>query len=358
LRERLEEGIALAQRCIARSPDFAYFYYVVSLTADHTLGLRSAKRGAQCRATLTPFLKHALQHRAVEHAAALAAQALSEASPGHPRWRDGVGFLRSAADDCRAYIAGAPPDQRQMKTVLNRYIMLLPVVKGPAIDENMSQLAVCARFAARPKEERSYRRAQEYRERLRIAEACSVHLNLPVFDTDARLGAALLTAHWVPAAREWGDVVRRHDADDAPPEGDASAPAAVDAFDRWVADVQAPQVPQDVLEDVCEHPRLGGHEARLHRCANCGNPSAVLRKCSRCGRVRYCDGQCVSALSRMHATEFLCQMSDNALGRTQVCVQSFTLTVYRSARHAGASTLLYAGNQSLTSPAVTASSPL
>jgi hypothetical protein len=133
----------MAKRSLQRNPECAYFYYIVSLSADHEVALRHAKRGGKCKETLTPFLKHALLHRAVDHAYNLATKALSESAPGQQQWKDGIGFLRGGIDDCRAYIASAPPDQRQMKTVINQYILLMPVAKGPIIDEKLSQLQAC-----------------------------------------------------------------------------------------------------------------------------------------------------------------------------------------------------------------------
>lgn len=63
----------------------------------------------------------------------------------------------------------------------------------------------------------------------------------------------------------------------------------------------------------CLHPKINSNQVALYRCSWCGNPSAVLRKCSGCTKtrseylsaserfiscldlVRYCDAACQKA---------------------------------------------------------------
>jgi hypothetical protein len=291
LRGRLPDAFRVAQRAIDRNPDYAYFYYVMSLSAEHKTSLRFAKRGQKCKTQLTPFIKYALLHRSVDHAVYLAIESLASARVGDRTWKEGVAFLRSGIEDCRIYIAQAPPDQRQMKTVLNQYILLSPMARGPGIEEDMSQLDVCSIRKPTTSSSVLTSSTQEYVKKLHIAEACCRHVGLPVADSEMRLGAQMLIKHWKSAAQNWGWAVRKVDVEEDTPMDDVAAPEVIDAFDAWVAEVQPPQDPKDVLEDICNHPRLGGHHAKMYRCANCGNPSAALRKCSGCGRVRYCDNE-------------------------------------------------------------------
>ncbi|KAI0938601.1 hypothetical protein AcV5_000242 [Taiwanofungus camphoratus] len=45
----------------------------------------------------------------------------------------------------------------------------------------------------------------------------------------------------------------------------------------------------------CGAPALIASRVSIYRCTWCGNPSAVLRKCSGCGQTRYCDTSCQKA---------------------------------------------------------------
>jgi hypothetical protein len=117
---------------------------VVALCADRQQGLRYAKRGGTAQKEATPFVRNALLHRAVEHAMHLAMDTLSASWPGQQQWREGIGFLRSAYGDAKAYMQRAPPDNRHMRGVMHLYIMLAPVVHGPALaaDAGIGELAV------------------------------------------------------------------------------------------------------------------------------------------------------------------------------------------------------------------------
>lgn len=103
---------------------------------------------------MTPFVQHALLHRAIAHASDMALTALMESRPGMTKWKQGIGFLRSAYEDAKQYIAKAPPDQRQMKTVMNWFIILECIVKGPEMDEELADLQVCFSLSCVPEPER------------------------------------------------------------------------------------------------------------------------------------------------------------------------------------------------------------
>ena len=91
---------------------------------------------------MTPFIKHSLLHRAVEHASDMGISALRDSRPGSKQWKNGIGFLRSAYEDAKEYIANAPPDQRQMKTVMNWYILISCAIRGPELDADLRELQV------------------------------------------------------------------------------------------------------------------------------------------------------------------------------------------------------------------------
>lgn len=96
----------------------------------------------KCKTQLTPFMKQALRHRAVEYAVSLACSHLAKSHPGNADWRKGISFLRSAYEDSKTYIEIAPPDQRQMKGVLNWHIVLTFVIRGPEIGADLTLIQV------------------------------------------------------------------------------------------------------------------------------------------------------------------------------------------------------------------------
>jgi hypothetical protein len=142
IKRNLPRAFATAERALARNPDLAYFHYVLTLKADRHAGLRAAKRGLACTAQRTPFVETAMLARGVEHATDLGLEGLSAARPGALAWKQGIGFLRSAYEDTKKYMKKAPPDARPMKEVVRWNILLTCVMRGPAVDAEMSQLKV------------------------------------------------------------------------------------------------------------------------------------------------------------------------------------------------------------------------
>jgi hypothetical protein len=119
------------------------------------------------------------------------------------------------------------------------------------------------------------------------------HLGLDEFNTIEHLASTMILEEYSPSSREWGTVVERYDALESGDiaSADLAAPEVDDALTRWLDDVRADDgVGVGTLpEHTHEHGRLGGHGVRLPRCANCGAASAVLQKCSGCGKIRYCN---------------------------------------------------------------------
>jgi hypothetical protein len=125
---------------------------------------------------------------------------------------------------------------------------------------------------------------------LRIVEMLAQHYGFPLFNTQVRLAQQLLVSRYTPAAREWGAVVARYDglitpsADGADTEGPTPAD---DEFAAWLSKIDG-----GAAQEAWHPP----HRKQMYRCANCGNPSAVLRKCGRCNTARYCDAEWVDCL--------------------------------------------------------------
>jgi hypothetical protein len=124
MNRRVRDAVIIAKRGIERNPEQSYFYYALTLSADHIQGLSAAKKGLKCK-LLTPFIKYQLTQRAMEHAGWLGVKILQELPPsGDKKWEEGIAFLMSALEDAKAYIGGAPPDNLNMKSACYWYIIL------------------------------------------------------------------------------------------------------------------------------------------------------------------------------------------------------------------------------------------
>ena len=129
MKQRVSDAIAQAKKCIERSPEQAYFYYAITLSADPVQGLKAAKKGLKCK-QITPFVKYQLMQRAVQHAAEIGIKILQEMpEAGEPKWEEGIAFFMSALDDAKTYLNEAPPDNRHMKNVGYWYILLTMIIK-------------------------------------------------------------------------------------------------------------------------------------------------------------------------------------------------------------------------------------
>ena len=143
MRQRVAEAVQLAQRAIERSPQVAYYYYVIGLGADQAVGLRASKKGLKAK-KITPFVRHYLLWRAVDHAGQLGLEKLTSTTPGDTAYEEGVAFFMSALEDAKTFVAETPPDNRHMRTVLNWYILLTIAMRGPELSVDLKELDVCS----------------------------------------------------------------------------------------------------------------------------------------------------------------------------------------------------------------------
>lgn len=138
---RLEDACLHARSAMERNPEQAYFYYALTLSADNVQGLRAAKKGLKCKQT-TPFIKYQMMQRAVEHAGDMGVKILQELPDvGDKKWEEGISFLMSALEDAKAYIDGAPPDNRHMKNV-SYWIVLLTMLMSENLSTDLRELKV------------------------------------------------------------------------------------------------------------------------------------------------------------------------------------------------------------------------
>jgi hypothetical protein len=141
MRQRLPDAVNLAKKGIQRNPDQAYFYYASTLLADNIQGLRAAKKGLKCK-TITPFVKYQMMQRAVEHAGDMGVKLLQGVPDvGEKKWEEGIAFLTSAVEDAKAYIEGAPPDNRHMKNV-GYWFVLLTMLTKEELSSDLRELSV------------------------------------------------------------------------------------------------------------------------------------------------------------------------------------------------------------------------
>ncbi|TFK22370.1 hypothetical protein FA15DRAFT_520626 [Coprinopsis marcescibilis] len=117
MRARVAEAAKQAEEALKRSPDCAYFYYAISLSANHVVSLRTSKKGIKCK-NITPFVRWQMTQRAVEHAGELGLTMIQQSpGKGDNKWEEGIAFLISSYEDAKVFLNQAPPDNRHMKNV-------------------------------------------------------------------------------------------------------------------------------------------------------------------------------------------------------------------------------------------------
>lgn len=269
LKQRVGEAVPLAQRALERSPQVAYFYYVVGLGADKARGLRAAKKGLRAKKT-TPFVRHYLLWRAVDNAGNLGLDKLQSAHHDTAAWAEGVAFFTSALEDAKRFVAETPPDNRHIRTVLNWYILLTVTMRGPELSTDLREL-------------------DDAFKKLEVSREFEKFFGTPDSKTQLRLVRDIVKERYTRAEREWHDFLVHLDA--LPSSEAATQRSAAHAEDNLAAWLEGLSV-EDHEQRLCGHPALGTSHAELWHCSYCHNPSAVLRKCSGCGKTRYCDASC------------------------------------------------------------------
>ncbi|EIN09017.1 hypothetical protein PUNSTDRAFT_102560 [Punctularia strigosozonata HHB-11173 SS5] len=293
MNERAVQAVARALAAIDKYPDVAYFYYIVSLTAERELGLRYAKKGLCCKTTMTPFVKHALLFRAVEHAGELALAAFHESQKDVRRREEGVAFLMSALDDARAYMAEVPPDARNLRHVANWYVVLTLAIKGKGISPDLREVA-------------------DVLDKIRINEDLTEFLGARLANTQLRRARIMVVTGYAAAQQEWGKVVKKYDEErDIEAHKTIDQAKATDDLAAWLDEkLHVEDDEDDNAESYPDDPYI--HMPRwmkpyftvsLYRCSFCGNPSAALKKCGRCEKTRYCDASCQKKHWKAHKTD-------------------------------------------------------
>ncbi|KAI0944889.1 hypothetical protein AcV7_001571 [Taiwanofungus camphoratus] len=307
LKQRIPEAVALAHAAAARNPQLAYAYYVVGLGADDARGLRAVKKGLKCR-QVTPFVRNYMLWRAVEHAGNMGVEQLQEARAGEADYAEGVAFLQSALEDAKAFVAQAPPDNRNMQTILNWYVLLTLALRGPELAPDLHDL-------------------EDVFKKLGVADEFCKLFGAPAKRTQLRLTRELIVSTYSKALAEWGAVVAHVDAlSPTARDPDMSPGEAQDELAAWLEKIQLDDG-HALGPQRCGAPALIASRVSIYRCTWCGNPSAVLRKCSGCGQTRCvrrgCSGRGARATEPAPSSQVLRhQLPEGALGQAQACLQA------------------------------------
>ncbi|KAI0790399.1 hypothetical protein C8Q75DRAFT_852150 [Abortiporus biennis] len=295
IRQHIPDAIDLAKKAIDRNPNVAYFYYVIGLGADTRQALTYVKKGLKVK-KMTPFVRNYLLWRAVASAGDLGVTLVSNYREGESEHTDGVAHLMSAWEDAKTFVAEAPPDSRHLITVLNWYIVLTMAIRGPELSIDLKEL-------------------DDAFKKVEVARRFSEFLNTPFKKTQMRLSRELCVRLYQPAAMDWVDFVKRHDVLQSQMDPDESSPAPsvpptapperVDDLASWFETMNMDEESGHSHgyghghgDDHVHGPQCYGRSrmkasaVELYRCSWCRNPSAVLKKCSGCGKTRYCDGKC------------------------------------------------------------------
>ncbi|KIY63600.1 hypothetical protein CYLTODRAFT_425967 [Cylindrobasidium torrendii FP15055 ss-10] len=289
MQQRLPQAFEMARRGLERNPNFAYYHYARSLTADAELGLKSSKKGLKCRES-SPFIRFQLLQRSVQHAGDLGISKLQDVREiGDSAWKEGTAFLLSALEDSRLFIKEAPPDNRYMKNVLYYNILLRLAIEGPDISVDLHELNAT-------------------RKQLKITEEIANFVGVGTPKTGMRVTQDIVLKRYAAAATEWGDVIIKRDADseivDTQPHTHApTSSQTVDAsIAAWVEGLSLEDTakPPKPCRPARTNPTITSNYVALYRCSWCENPSAVLKRCVRCTKTRYCDEGCQKAHWKEH----------------------------------------------------------
>ena len=118
------------------------------------------------------------------------------------------------------------------------------------------------------------------------------HIGIDAQRTQVRMTRELVVKYYPSAIRSWGAVIARVDKMDlhsAEAHRLPSPAKAEDSLAAWLENMSVDDAPDE--HGRCAHPKIMPTAVELYRCSHCGNPSAVLKKCGRCGKTR-CVGFC------------------------------------------------------------------
>ncbi|PIL29254.1 hypothetical protein GSI_09303 [Ganoderma sinense ZZ0214-1] len=251
----LERAQHRAQLTVQHNPNLAYGYYAMSLAApDAVSRYRAIQKGLACKGLgLTPFLRRQLLSRAVvvagEHAISLLRD-VGKAQPNPDVPRLAKAYCKEAIDAAKLFIEIAPPDARQLPEILNWYIVLMIIVEGPGLRDDLLEY-------------------EPLLEKLATAERFTEVLDPNPAKTNIQYAREWLFEHYRSGSvRQWERLIVR-------------LGEMADSQASRVA--TANQGPPPAVSHTFSAITANG--VRLDECAWCENSTVAVQKCSRCGQV-------------------------------------------------------------------------
>ncbi|KLO16152.1 hypothetical protein SCHPADRAFT_870193 [Schizopora paradoxa] len=279
LKRKMDEAQVLVLKSLERNPKIPFFYYIRSLGSDQVDALRAAKKGLKCKGVADQdYVRNALLNRACEVASFLGLQRLQTAVTDKD-WDEGIAFIMSAWKDAESYMKLAPPDARCMKTITYQHFLLGMIIKGCEISVDFGEL-------------------EEGTTKLSLADQYGTYVGRPILKTQKRLARETIVSQMSAASKEWGDrvtaIAELHDYKSRKEPRAIEPQKSEDVLTAWLENVH---IDGDDSTNAgprtrMTHSRLHLNNVPLYQCSWCEATSAVLRKCSRCEKARYCDAPC------------------------------------------------------------------
>ncbi|KZS95670.1 hypothetical protein SISNIDRAFT_452323 [Sistotremastrum niveocremeum HHB9708] len=270
------EGVrSFAQGSIEKWPDRAYFYYAIMKTRRGPECLEWGLKGLRC-ADCTPHLSRQIQFEmgVCQFSIGVGHLALD---PHHtPPWREGVNYLKDAAETIKRTLAVLNPKSPEAQIM----VILSFIVEHLLTDPRIHRVDAA--------------NLSEVREALSTLDR-----NRYLDHVELRCAIAEFVALRESASEKWASfisdmdnldhlAVEKHRFNGVPESSQALK--NVD-YDR-------------VLNEIQEQIESRRPHSRLPRCSTCQKNSAGLKKCGRCGTTMYCSSDCQTAhWVRGHKTE-------------------------------------------------------
>ncbi|KAK7047902.1 hypothetical protein VNI00_006230 [Paramarasmius palmivorus] len=239
MKQRTREAADMARNSLQRNPDFAYYHYAISLTADHVEGLKASKKGLKCKQT-TLFIRYQLIQRAVEHAGDYGLATLNEAGHDSTKWEEGVAFLMSALDDSKLFVREAPPDNHRMRNVLYWNILLGVLVRGPDASPDLREI-------------------KSSLSKLKFTDDFTEFMGLRPPNTQLRLAQETLVKNFESGVTEWGDIIANME---GPEEKEVDPEKAEDDLAAWLDDMK---LDNGEREPLMAHPKVNVNHVALYQ---------------------------------------------------------------------------------------------
>lgn len=126
-----------------------------------------------------------------------------------------IAYLQSALQDAKLYIDIAPADDRLLRAIIHRYLILYTAIKGPTnVEANMKSL-------------------QPIVKRLRLVERISKQVWSDVMPTTARQSWTMMQKWYARGADSWDAIFAQRDIKEAD-RGEAIERPAMDGLDELV----------------------------------------------------------------------------------------------------------------------------